>query len=139
MDDIKKFDGLKAAAEMLAHLDTAAREKLLANVAERDSALADQLQKQMFVFEDLVHLPPSDLQLVLKEISQTRLALALRNVPEEVKNKLFENMSVRGGESLREEINSQGPRRVSDVESAQSEVIKIAKRLERDGKIKFRP
>ena len=139
MDDTKKFDGMKAAAEMLAHLDTEAREKLLANVAARDPAVAEQLQKQMFVFEDLVHLSPADIQLVLKEISQSRLALALRNMPEVVKNKLFESMSVRGADALREEITTQGPRRVSDVESAQTEVIKIAKRLEADGKIKFHP
>lgn len=131
--------GVKVVAEMLNHLDAESRERILGNVAARDSALVDNIRKEMFVFADLAKLEDRELQLLLREVPEKKLALALRKAPQDVMLRFFANLSERMALRVKEEIITMGPQKVADVEFAQGEIIAIAKRLEDEGKIVLAP
>lgn len=127
--------GVRGIAEMLNLMDDESRERLLANVAQRDPSLADNIRKQMFVFEDLTKLGPLAMQTLLREIPHQILVLALRNASVAVKEFFYQNLSEKMGTLLREEVDEQGLKRVTDIEVAQAEIIKLLKRLIAEGKI----
>ena len=134
----KKIDGMGAAAEMLNGLDPEHRKRLLDSVAKRDPKIAEGLEKRMFGFEDLRALSDHDLQLVLREAPHTKIIVALRRATEELQEAIYRNVTSRTGEMLREEVRTQGPKRVSDIQAAQADLLKIAIRLETEGKIRLR-
>lgn len=127
--------GVKAVVEILNNLDTAHREKLLQEISEREPRLAEEIKKHLFVFEDFLKIAPKELQLLIRSIPPSRLALALRKATNELKNMFFENMSKRASQSLQDEIQQLGPQKLSDVQKAQNEIIEAAKKLETEGKI----
>lgn len=131
----KKIDGIGAAAELLNGLDPDHRKKLMAELAARDPQTTRKLENRMYVFDDLAKLSDRDLQILLKELPHSKLVLALRRATDELLEGIYRNMTARGGEMLRDEVSSQGPKRVSDIVSAQSDLIKIAMRLADEGKI----
>lgn len=141
-DDPKKkeervnFDGLRAAAEMLNELDEEHRERLLASVARENPEVARRIQEKMFVFADIENIPDVDFQLLLKEIPRDLLLLALRNAPDGVSRHVFDNLSMRMSEELREEMAGQAPRRLSEVRQAQEKIVEIAKKLIAEGRIR---
>src|SRR3989338_3387567 len=91
----------------------------------------------MFVFEDLLSVDDRGIQAILKEVSTDDLKLALKLASDELKDKIFSCMSSRAVEMLKEDMEIMGPTRVKDVEGAQQSIIKIAKRLEQEGKIQL--
>src|SRR5688500_9655754 len=105
--------GIKAAAEMLGGLDAETRNRLLVNLAKRDPQVAIEIEKQLFVFEDLLRLSDSSLQVLLKEIPLSKLALALRKTSSEIKEFIKRNLSEQQQQMLREEMDAQGLRKVS--------------------------
>ncbi|HAR41721.1 MAG TPA: hypothetical protein DCS07_03690 [Bdellovibrionales bacterium] len=121
--------GVRAAANMLSGLDAAARARILANIAQRDPKLAAEIQKNLFTFEDLTRLSTWDIQKLMSKIPMNILALALRNSPQEIKDFAFQNLSERTGKILQEEIQTLGPRRVSEIEAAQEKIVALAKEL----------
>ena len=138
MEDFKKkpekaprkiVGGVKAAAEMISSLDAPARQKLLARVAAQDPKLAEQIEKEMFVFEDLLKLSDPEIQQLLKEIARPRLVLALRTASEELKTVLYRNMSETAATLLKEEVEAQGKQRLALVLAAQAEMIEVAKKV----------
>ena len=131
----RKIDGMGVAAEILNGLDPEHRKKLMEQLAARDPQVVQKLEKRMFVFENLVRLSDHDLQHLLREVPNSKLVLALRRVTPELMEAVFKNTSARAGEVLREEVATQGPKRVSDIMAAQNDIIKIALRLESEGKI----
>ena len=131
----RRIDGLGAAAELLNGLDPEHRKRLMDQLAARDPQVAQKLEKRMFGFEDLTRVSDHDLQHLLREVPNSKLVLALRRVTPELLESVFRNMSARAGEVLREEVATQGPKRVSDIMAAQNDIIKIALRLESEGKI----
>jgi len=106
-------------------------------VEEKDPELAEEIKKLMFVFEDLIALDDRGMQSLLKEVPNDKLLVALKTSPEEIKQKIFKNMSSRASQLLQEDLANLGPQRLSDVETAQSEIVNIAKRLESEGKIQI--
>jgi len=102
---------------------------------ERDPRLVEEITELMFMFEDLVHLPPATIQRILKEVDSKTLALALKATSNELKEKIYENMSERAANMLKEELDYLGPVRIKDVEQAQKEILEIARRLEEQGEI----
>jgi len=122
-------------AEILNQMDRASEELILKNIEEKDPILAEEIRKLMFTFEDLIHVDDRGIQTILKEISTDDLALALKMASEELKDKIFRNMSSRAVEILKEEMEAKGPVRVSDVEKAQMNIVRVARRLEEEGKI----
>ena len=130
-----RFDGVRSIAEMLNVMDRASREKLLANLEKKDPAIVEAIKSKMFTFEDLAKIPSAGLQSLLREVPGTRLVLALRNASEDLKNTIFHNLSTRAAEVLKEELDTQGPQRLSDVTAAQQDILRIARKLVMMGKI----
>lgn len=122
-----KRGGVRAVAEMLGGLDAEMRNKILANVAARDPRLATEIREKLFTFEDLPKVSAADMQKALRAIGDEKLALALRNAPQEVVEWVMKNLSSRTRERLNEEMKNLGPRRVSEIEKARAELVKLVK------------
>lgn len=131
----RKIGGIRTVAEILNQMDRSSEDVILKNIEERDQILADEIRKLMFTFDDLVHIDDKGIQMVLKEITTDDLALSLKMASEELKSKIFKNMSQRAVQILKEEMEAKGAVRVSDVEKAQMNVVRVARRLEEEGKI----
>lgn len=131
----KKIGGIKTVAEILNQMDRASEDLILKNIEEKDQILADEIRKLMFTFDDLINVDDKGIQMILKEITTDDLALSMKMASEELKAKFFKNMSQRAAQILKEEIEAKGAVKVSDVEKAQMNIVRIAKRLEDEGKI----
>ena len=127
--------GVKSLAEILNHTDRPTERNILDNLAETNPDLAEQIRLLLFTFEDVVKLEDRHVQLVLREVDQKDLALAMRGVTQDVKEKVLGNMSQRGAEMLREEMEYQPPQRRVVVEEAQGRIVSIIRRLEEAGEI----
>lgn len=127
--------GIQTAAEILNQTDRATEAAIMEQIEERKQDLADELRKMMFIFEDLLQVDDRSIMAILKEVSSEELKMALKTASEELKDKIFRNMSSRASEMLREDMEIAGPARLRDVELAQQAIIKVAKRLESEGKI----
>lgn len=133
--DNAQLGGVQVVAEMINMLDKNTEQSILGVIEDRDKEMADEIRKLMFVFEDVVKIDDRGMQLLLKEVPNDRLLLALKTANEEIKAKVFNNISKRAAEMLSEDLGSMGPVKVADVESAQLEIVNIARRLETEGKI----
>lgn len=131
----RKIGGIRTVAEILNQLDRATEDLILKNIEEKDQILADEIRKLMFTFDDLINIDDRGIQMVLKEITTDDLALALKMASDELKGKIFKNMSQRAVQILKEEMESRGAVKVSDVEKAQMNIVRVARRLEEEGKI----
>ncbi len=133
--DTQHLGGVQPIAEMLNVMDKTSEQNIMARVEEKDPQLAEEIRKLMFVFEDIVFIDDRGMQMLLKDVSNDKLVMALKTAPEEIKDKIFRNISKRAGELLRDDLEAMGPVRLSDVEAAQQEIVNVAKKLETDGKI----
>ncbi len=131
----KRLDGIKTVADILNRAGKETEQSILEMIEEREPMKAESIRSLMFVFEDLVSIDDRGVQTMLKEVSTNDLSLALKTASEELKEKIFRNMSKRAVQILKEEIESMGPVRVSDVEAAQQNIVKVARKLEEEGKI----
>ncbi|MBF0525794.1 MAG: flagellar motor switch protein FliG [Deltaproteobacteria bacterium] len=131
----RKVGGVQPVAEILNRVDKATETSVLSMIEETSPELAEQVRDLMFTFEDLSAIDDRGIQMVLREVSNKELAVALRSAGEEVKNKIFKNLSERAAEMLKEDIDAMGPVRLSDVEKAQQGIVRIASRLSEEGKI----
>jgi flagellar motor switch protein FliG len=127
--------GVKSLAEILNHTDRPTERNVLDSLTETDEELAAEVRRLLFVFEDIVKLDDRSIQLVLREADQKDLALALRGVPDEVKERVLSNMSERGAQMLLEEMEYQPPQRKRIVEEAQGRIVAIVRRLEEAGAV----
>jgi flagellar motor switch protein FliG len=127
--------GVKPLAEILNFADRTTERNVLDQLAERNAELAEEVRLLLFTFEDVVKLDDRSIQLVLKETDQKDLAIALRGVSDEVRARVFANMSERGAEMLREEIEFQPPQRRRVVEEAQGRIVGVVRRLEEAGQV----
>ncbi len=133
----QRLGGVEAVAEILNNADRGLEASILEGIEEQRETLADEIRRLMFVFEDLIGVDDRGVQSILKEVSTDDLKLALKLASEELKEKIFGAMSSRAVEMLKEDMEIMGPTRVKDVEAAQQSIIKIAKRLEQEGKIQL--
>lgn len=127
--------GMEPAVAILNRTDRATEKQILAAMEERDPSLAERIRNEMFVFDDVVGLDDRTLQLVLRNVVPGDLAVALKGASEEIRQKFLRNMSERAAVDLAEEIEVLGPTRVSQVEAAQGNVVKIVRELEASGEI----
>lgn len=133
--DTQQLGGVQPIAEMLNVMDKASEQNIMARVEEKDPQLAEEIRKLMFVFEDLVFIDDRGMQALLKDVDNSKLVIALKTAPDEIKEKIFRNISKRAADMLRDDLESMGPVKLSDVESAQQEIVNVAKRLEAEGKV----
>jgi len=131
----RKFDGVSTLANILNEVDGKTEEKVLSHLEEQDSDLADKVRQKMFVFEDLLDVDDKNFRDILQNVDNQQLARALKTASEELKQKIFHNLSERASEMLKEDIEVMGPVRLAEVEEAQQAILKIAKKLEAEGKI----
>jgi flagellar motor switch protein FliG len=127
--------GPKAAAEILNFLGSTIEVAVLGAIREDDAELAQKIEEQMFTFADLMKLDNKGLQRVLRDVPGEQLIVALKGAEPEMREKVLANMSARAAETLREDLESRGPVRVSDVEAQQKEILKLVKRLADEGEI----
>jgi flagellar motor switch protein FliG len=127
--------GIKSAANILNFMDSSMEGEILDNVKEIDTDLGQNIQDLMFVFDNLNAVEDRDIQTILREISSESLVLALKGADEDLKEKIFRNMSKRAGEMLRDDLEAKGPVRLSEVEGAQKEILAVARRLSDAGDI----
>ncbi len=128
-------EGVKVAAEILNQVDSETETSVFGFIEKTSADLATKIQEKMFVFTDLLEMDDRAMQTILKEVETESLSIALKGADEALREKFFKNMSERAAEMLREDIETRGPVRVSDVEAAQIAVVSVARRLEQEGKI----
>lgn len=127
--------GVKTAAEIINMLGSSVEASVLDYIREADADLAQKIMDNMFTFEDLDKIDDKGIQAVLKEVQSESLVVALKGAAPELREKIFRNMSTRAAETLREDLESRGPVRLSEVESEQKEMLKIVRRLVDEGQI----
>ncbi len=133
----QRLGGVEAVAEILNNADRALEAQVLEGVEEQRESLAEEIRRLMFVFEDLMTVDDRGIMSILKEVSTDDLKLALKTASEDLQDKVFGNMSKRAVDMLKEDMEIMGPTRLKDVEQAQQAIIKIAKRLEQEGKVQL--
>ena len=136
-DKVRKssLGGVKAAAEMINLMGTNIEGTVIESIRNHDPDLAQKIMDKMFVFDDLVKLDNKSVQMVLREVASDVLIAALKGAQPELKDLVLSNMSSRAAETLREDLESRGPMRLSEVEAQQKEILKIVRRLSDEGQI----
>ena len=136
-DRVRKasLGGVKTAAEMINLLGSAIEGTVIESIRNHDPDLAQKIMDKMFVFDDILNLDDKAIQMVLKELPSEVLISALKGAQPELKDKILANMSSRAAETLRDDLESRGPMRLSEVEAQQKEVLKIVRRLSDEGQI----
>jgi len=132
--DTNQLGGVEPIADMLNLMDKNSEKNIMSRVEEKDPELAEEIRKLMFVFEDLVYVDDRGIQSLLKEVDNAKLVIALKTAPDEIRAKLFKNMSNRAATLLMEDLDALGPTKLSDVEKAQAEIVQKCKDLESQGK-----
>jgi flagellar motor switch protein FliG len=127
--------GAQAAANILNYLDSGIESSIMEQIQDMDNDLSDRIQDLMFVFDDLAEVDDRGVQMLLREVNSETLVLALKGADESVKEKFFRNLSKRAAEMLADDLEAKGPVRVSEVETAQKEILAIAKRMSDEGQL----
>lgn len=130
-----KMGGLKSAANIMNYLDTAIEGQLMDAIREQDEEMSQQIQDLMFVFDNLVDVDDKGIQAILREVQQDALLKAIKGADDELKDKITRNMSKRAAEMLTDDLEAMGPVRISEVETAQKEILSVARRLADSGEI----
>ena len=135
--NIKKsaMGGVRAVAEILNFMGTANETTVVDSIREYDPDLAQKILDEMFVFENLMEIDDRAIQMIMREVQSDSLVLALKGASPDLREKIFKNMSQRAAEMLREDLESKGPVRLSEVEAEQKEILKIVRRLADEGQI----
>ena len=126
--------GVRTAAEILNFIGST-QDAVLDSVRGHDADLAQKIMDEMFVFEDLMEIEDRGIQLILREVQSESLIVALKGASEELRDKILKNMSQRAAEMLREDLESKGPVKLSEVEAEQKEILKIVRRLADEGQV----
>jgi flagellar motor switch protein FliG len=133
--DLSVSGGAKTIAEILNLIDTTAEKNILQSLEADDPELAAEVKNMMFVFDDIVLLDDRSVQRLLKDVETKDLSIALKAASDEVKTKIFSNVSERVATMIKEEMEFMGPTRLSDVEAAQGRIVEAVRRLEEEGQI----
>lgn len=130
-----KMGGMKSAAEIMNYLDTNVEGQLMDAIREQDEEMSQQIQDLMFVFDNLVDVDDRAIQAILREVQQESLLKAIKGADDELRDKITGNMSKRAAEMLIDDLEALGPVRISEVETAQKEILSVARRLADSGEI----
>jgi flagellar motor switch protein FliG len=127
--------GVNKIAEIMNHIDRASEDSIMSNIEKFDSSLAENIRMLMFTFDDLASIGNQEMQTLLKEAPKDELVLALKTASIELKDLILRNMSERAAQMTIEDLETMGAVKLHDVEKAQQSIVKIARRLEDEGKI----
>ena len=131
----KTFEGTKVIAEILNQCDRGTEQSIFERIESQNEVLAESIRELMLTFDDLENIDDRGIQLIMKELSTDDLSLALKTASDVLKEKIFNNMSKRAVQILKEEMETRGPVKVSDVEAAQQIIVRAARKLDEEGKI----
>jgi flagellar motor switch protein FliG len=131
----KKVGGIDAIVGILNHMKNNLDSDILEDMEQTDPDMAEEIRKKMFTFENLVALDGRSLQMILREVNNDSLTLALKTASEQMKEKIFANMSSRAADMIQDDLEAMGPVRLSEVEIMQQSIVKIAMKLEEEGKL----
>ncbi len=136
-DGVQKsaLGGVRAAAEILNYLPTAQSNQIMEAMRDANAELTQQILDEMFVFEDLLSMDDRGIQTVLREVQSESLIVALKGSSQDLREKIFKNMSSRAAEMLREDLEAKGPVKLSDVEKEQKDILSIVRRLADEGQV----
>ena len=127
--------GVEPVAEILNSVDKATETRILTSIEETNPDLAEQIRELMFTFEVMALIDSKQMQIVMKDVDQADMVLALKTASDAVKELIFSSMSSRAAEMVQDDLENLGPAKLSDVEAAQQKIIKVVKKLEEDGSI----
>ena len=133
--NMSSLGGTKSVANVLNKINTLNAKAILEYIDQRDSTLALEIKRLMFLFEDLIYVDDRSIQRILREVDKKDLALSLKVADEKLKEKIMKNMSERAQDMLKEELQFMGPVRLKEVESAQTRIVLIVKQLEENGEV----
>jgi len=131
----QKRGGVRLAADILNQMDSSAENAVLKEIEEQRQSLAEEIRRLMFVFEDLTQVDDRSIMAIVKEVDNETLMRALKTASDELKGKIFKNMSERAAQMMKEDLEVMGPVRLKDVKAAQQLVLKIGKSMQGEGKI----
>lgn len=131
--DKKQVGGIDKVVEILGRLEKGLDQQVLTGIEAADAEMAEEIRRRMFTFEDLRALDGRAMQTVLREVSTDSLTLALKTASDELKEKVYANISQRAADMIEEDLDAMGPRKLSEVEAMQMEIVKVALRLEEEG------
>ncbi len=131
--DKKQVGGVDKVVEILGKMEKGSDQVILTGIEAADAEMAEEIRRRMFTFEDLIVLDGRSMQAVLREVSTDSLTLALKTASDELKNKIYSNISQRAADMIEEDLDAMGPRKLSEVEAMQMEIVKVALKLEEDG------
>ncbi|HPY96120.1 MAG TPA: flagellar motor switch protein FliG [Candidatus Cloacimonadota bacterium] len=132
-----QFGGVRAAADIINLVGSTVERSILEAISAKDPKLATEIKNLMFVFEDILYLDDRTIQMILRDVDQKDLAMALKGVVEEVQEKIFKNISERGATIIREEMEYAGPVRLREVETAQQAILDVIRKKEELGEIQL--
>ena len=131
----RAYGGVKAVADLLNQIDQEATGTILETIEQDNAQLATTIRNLMFTFDDFIEVPDSGIRELLGQVDKKNLATALKGASEDLKNHVFKCMSARAVEMLKEDMEVLGPVRSRDVQTAQREIVAVARRLEGEGKM----
>ena len=131
----KPMGGVRAAAEILNFLSGENEASVMANLKNYDADMAQKIMDEMFVFDNIMDIDDRGIQVMLREVQSDSLIVALKGAAQDLREKIFKNMSQRAAEMMREDLESKGPVRLSEVEAQQKEILQIVRRLADEGQI----
>jgi flagellar motor switch protein FliG len=131
----KPMGGVRAAAEILNFLSGENEASVMSNLKNYDSDMAQKIMDEMFVFDNIMDIDDRGIQVMLREVQSESLIIALKGAGQELRDKIFKNMSQRAAEMMRDDLESKGPVRLSEVEAQQKEILQIVRRLADEGQI----
>ncbi|MES2324440.1 MAG: flagellar motor switch protein FliG [Pseudomonadota bacterium] len=136
-ENIKKssLGGVRAAAEILNFMSGEQEGSVMDNIKNYDNDMAQKIMDEMFVFDNIIDIDDRGIQLLLREVQSEMLIIALKGASQDLREKIFKNMSQRAGEMMREDLESKGPVRLSEVEAQQKQILQIVRRLSDEGQI----
>jgi flagellar motor switch protein FliG len=130
-----KVGGVEKVVEVFGHLERSREKQILDSLDVLNPPLAEIIRKHLFTFEDIFNLDERSIQMIMREVSTETLTLSLKTCTDDLKEKIFRNISSRAAELIKEDLDVMGPVRLKDVEKAQSEIVKVASKLEEEGTI----
>ncbi|MDQ9170819.1 flagellar motor switch protein FliG [Oxalobacteraceae bacterium R-40] len=131
----KPMGGVRAAAEILNFMKGENETSVMENLKSYDGEMAQEIMDEMFIFDNILDIEDRGIQIILREVQSDSLIIALKGASEELREKIFKNMSQRAAEAMREDLESKGPVRLSEVEAQQKEILQIVRRLADEGQI----
>ena len=133
----KPMGGIRAAAEILNFLSGENEQSVMTNLKNYDSDMAQKIMDEMFVFDNIMDIDDRGIQVILREVQSESLIIALKGANVDLREKIFKNMSTRAAEMMREDLESKGPVRLSEVEAQQKEILQTVRRLSDEGQIQL--